>query len=409
MVTADNGAELARSVKLFRRGGFAEAKKAFTGILVRSPNDKKALIYTGYIALLENRLKAADEYLSRALKALPRSRTIKNLLFYVYYRQDDFAKASLMLDPKRKRQWAGELSHFQDRKPYEIVPPAARAELDFLVKDPLPLVRVSINGSPPVDFLIDTGGGELIIDTEFAKSLGLKELGSETGMFGGGKKSAVIHSYIDTVQLGGLQVKNLPVLLMNIRRFSSELYGNKFRVDGILGTCMFYHFLSSLDYTDRKIIFEPLGGAASPLKDRLGSEYVHIPFWMAGNHYMFAIGSANNIDNLLFFIDTGLAGNAFTCPKSTFRKCGFTLRKENRVYGTCGGGKMKSIIFDVVSLSLGGVSENNLHRAYGPFTSSFEKSFGFTVGGLISHEFFRNHTIIFDFSGMLLHIKRGIK
>jgi len=410
MMATDNGFDLPSAIKLFKQGGFAEARKAFSQILVLAPDEKRALIYAGYIALLENRLKAAEEYLGKAFKALPNSKTVKNLLYNVYYRQDNYAKASLMLNSKKRRQLAGELDYFRNRKPYETVPPATRTELDFLVKDPLPLVQVVINGAPPADFLIDTGGGELIIDTEYAKSLGLKELGSEMGTFGAGKKSTVITSYIDSIQLGGLQVKNLPVVLLDTRSFSYELYTNQFQVEGILGTSMFYHFLTTLDYANNKIVFEPLDNSTeSLLKSRPNNEsYEHIPFWMAGDHFMLAKGKVNNRDDLLYFVDTGLAGNAFTCPKSTVKKCGFTLKKENKFYGAGGGGKMKSIPFDIESLSLGGVQENHLHGVYGPFPPSLEKSFGFTIDGLISHEFFQNHTVTFDFSDMLLHIKRGV-
>jgi predicted aspartyl protease len=399
--------DISSTVKSFQQASFTKAKNEFIEILARSPDEKNALIYAGYIALLENRLKESEEYLDRALKTLPNSKAVKNLLYNVYYRQDDFMKASLMLDSKKSKQWADGLDYFRHRKPYEIVSQVAVAELDFLVKDPLPLIHVSINGAPPVNFLIDTGGGELIIDTEYAKSLGLKDFGAEMSMFGGGKKSVITHSYIDTAQLSDIQIKNLPVILMDTRRFSSELYWNNYRVDGIIGTCMFYHFLTTLDYANNKIIFVPHGdGTESLLKKQLNSEsYKHIPFWMAGDHFMLAKGKVNDRDDLLFFVDTGLAGNAFTCPKSTFKKYGFTLKKEAKSYNTGGGGKMKSIPFDIESLRLGDVHETHLHGLYGPFPPSLEKAFGFMINGLISHEFFRNHTVILDFSNMLMHIK----
>lgn len=176
------GLEFPGAVRLFKQGAFAEAKKALMGILAQSPNDKKTLIYAGYMALLVNRLKDAEEHLRKALDIMPRSRAVKNLLFDVYYRQNDFENASLILD----------------------------------------------------------------------------------------------------------------------------------------------------------------------------------------------------------------------------------LKKEAKTDGTGGGGKIKIIPFDIGSLSLGGVRENGLHGVYGPFPPSMEKGFGFTVDGLISHEFFRNHTVIFDFSDMMLHIKRGL-
>jgi Flp pilus assembly protein TadD len=86
MMAAVNGLDLPSAIKLFKRGSFVDAGKAFAQILALAPDEKRALIYAGYIALLENRLKAAEEYLVKALIALPNSKAVKNLLYNVYYR-----------------------------------------------------------------------------------------------------------------------------------------------------------------------------------------------------------------------------------------------------------------------------------------------------------------------------------
>lgn len=401
-MAAEHGVNLPNAVRLFKQGDFAEAKTEFEKILARSPQDVKALIYTGYIALLENRLKDAEKHLRASLDRMPRPETIKSLLFDVYCRQDDYANALSVLDENRKKALAPKLEHFQNNKAYEVLSMPAKAELEFAVKNPLPLVPVSINGAPPANFLIDTSGGELIIDADYAKRLGLKALGSEIGFFAADRKNVMIHSYADMAQLGGLRIKNLPVSVLDTKRFSSGLYGNQYQIDGILGTSVFHHFLTTLDFANERIIFEPLGGTERLLKDE---SYAHIPFWMASDHYMFARGSANQIKNLLFFIDTGLAGNAFTCPKSTLKKCKFRLNRKKTAFGLGGGGKVKLVPFEIESLSLGGVCANNLHGVYGPFPPSLEKSFGFTVDGLISHEFFLKRSVTFYFTNMLLHVK----
>ena len=43
--------------------------------------------------------------------------------------------------------------------------------------DPLPLLSVQINGGPEVTFFIDTGGSTVALDADFAKELGVPQLG----------------------------------------------------------------------------------------------------------------------------------------------------------------------------------------------------------------------------------------
>jgi hypothetical protein len=108
---------------------------------------------------------------------------------------------------------------------------------------------------------------------------------------------------------------------------------------------------------------------------------------------------------MLYFIDTGLAANAFSCPKSTLKNCGFSLKKDQAGYGSGGGGRIRAIPFDIENLSLGGIKEKSMHGLFGPFPPSLEHDFGFKISGLISHEFFRNHTVVFDYSKMMLYLK----
>jgi hypothetical protein len=115
---------------------------------------------------------------------------------------------------------------------------------------------------------------------------------------------------------------------------------------------------------------------------------------------MMAKGRVNNSDTLMFFIDTGLAGNAFTCPKSTLRKSGLTYQKNMRSKGLGGGGNFINYPMEIEKICLGDICASDLHGVYGTFPKQIEKSFGFNVNGLISHEFFRNYSLTIDFVEM---------
>jgi hypothetical protein len=55
----------------------------------------------------------------------------------------------------------------------------------------LPVVSVRVNGGDEVTFFIDTGGSELGLDSDFAKSSVLPHFGDVHGMFAGGEQAKV--------------------------------------------------------------------------------------------------------------------------------------------------------------------------------------------------------------------------
>lgn len=386
---------------LYKQGRFEESCALLLKADARAAGMGRAYYLTGSIALLENRLDDAINAFKKALEKKPGSRRINSMLAEVYYRKDDF-KSALLLADKHRRKALWELAkQIQSESVCEITSPG-KTELLFIRKDPIPVVTLSVNGSA-AHFLIDTGGGDLIIDPRFAGELGIEEAGPDRSVFGGGKAGSYTHARIDSLQMGDTLIKNLPAMLLDTRRFSAGLFGNEIRVDGILGTGIMRRFLTTLDYAAEKIIFErPLGAVSREKYTKEG--YTHIPFWMAGDHFMLVRGFCEARE-MLMFLDTGLGGAAFTCPRSTLRECGFSLDKRNRFFGLGGGGSFRSIPFVVGSLQLGNIEEKNLHGIYGAFPPALERNFGFRIGGLISHEFFKHHNVVFDFSNMRLYIK----
>ena len=290
--------------------------------------------------------------------------------------------------------------------PYQLPDRFPAAHVQFIRTDPLPVIQVRINGRDPVNFFIDTGGAEIILDTAYAAEVGAAQFGTERGVFGGGKTASIQHGRIDSLTLGDLIVNNLPVTIMPVRHFSDPI-AEGLRLDGIIGTFFLYHFLATLDYPRGELILrqktdqnrQPLEHTAS------GAALTQVPFWMA-DHYMVAWGTANGSQPLLFFVDTGLAGNAFTCPASTVKAANLQLRHDLATAGLGGGGKMNITPIEIEELTLGEAQEHNLHGVIGAFPPQLEEAFGFHIGGLISHEFFRPYAVTLDFSRMHYLLQR---
>src|SRR4051812_49943326 len=71
----------------------------------------------------------------------------------------------------------------------------------------------------------------------------LPQFGDVQGTFSGGQNAEVQQTRIDSLALGDWTVKNLPAITIALRQLS-ESFGVK-RIDGILGTTLFYHFLTT--------------------------------------------------------------------------------------------------------------------------------------------------------------------
>jgi len=248
----------------------------------------------------------------------------------------------------------------------------------------------------PVNFFIDTGGAELTVDREFAEELGIQVFGWEPVT----EDLKLGHCRAERIKLGKLLVKNVPVHILDIRQFSEPVFGG-LRVDGIIGTVFLYHFLATLDYPKGELILRRRTAEAMRSFEK---EAVEVPFWMAEDHFIVAWGTINGSRPMLFFVDTGLAGKAFMAPKTTLKEVGITPDESKATEGVTIFGKIKEIPFAIEELTLGEAKERGLEGVTDGF--QVEDVFGFRIGGLISHQFFRSYALTLDFADMRLFLIR---
>lgn len=383
----------------FKEGNFAESAKICNEILAKDKQNFPAILLKGRIALLANKLKDAEKLLNQAIKAKPDEKDAKSLLAEVFYRRNEFQKSAKLLRETGREIPAQKLESFGANQPYLIESKSVVTTIRFEKTDPLPLLKVRINDSEEVNFLIDTGAAEVIIDTEFAKKIKAQNFGAETGTFGGGKRASFEHGRVDSITLGDFKVKNLPVHILNTQRFSPIFGGAK--IDGIIGTSLFYRFLATLDYPKGELVLRLKN---SKIKD--SEKQAAIPFWMSGTHFLVAEGKVNSSKPSLFFIDTGLAGQGFTAPKSTIDEAKINISQQNVAQGVGGGGTVSVVPFVADEVCLGSVCEKQIGGVFGAFPQTLEMSQGFRIGGLLSHTFFRKSAVTFDFEKMVILLNK---
>ena len=384
---------------LFVAGEFARADSGFATRLAKAPKDTLALVRRGMVALFHNRTAEARRWLYPALRAGATPRRAEGLLAESFYRENAFDSAAVHLRAAGQEARAKQLESLHGRQPYAIEGPDA-ARIPFVQTDLLPVLELSVNGRGPFFFIIDTGGSELVLDPAIADSVHASRFGSTQGTFAGGLKADVEQGTVDSVRLGSFLVRNVPIKILGTQRFAMVAGGRQ--VAGILGTSLLARFRATLDYPGGALLLARRNSAAAATSDSA----TVIPFWMAGDHYMLARGTIGASPPLLFFIDTGLAGAAFTGPPSVLADAGIALHDTTSFTGHGAGGAVRATPFPAPRIALGPVGVTGLMGMLGPFPPALERSLGPRVAGIVSHAFFRSMRVTFDFDRMEIALAR---
>jgi hypothetical protein len=394
--------------RLFQLGKFADAGKLYAQIVTEKPNDYSAVLQLGRIALLSNRLDDAQKWFEKAISLKPKEPDAKVMLAEAFYRRDDFQKAAASLkgvDVSSNKliieQYptlnVAKLESFKGQTPYEVKGNGTSTRLKFLKTDPLPLVKVRVNGGDEVTFFIDTGGSEVTLDTDFARELGIPQFGSVQGTFSGGQHAEVQQGRIETLTLGDWTIKNLPTAMLPLRQLS-EGFGVK-RIDGIIGTTLFYHFLATMDYPRGELVLRRKDAKSLEEFTKSPVKKVAVPIWMACDHFMVGWGRVETLPPTLLFVDSGLMGAGVKLAEPVIKEAGIKLDESKAAEGAGGGGTLKVVPYTVHQVSFGAIKEENVAGLYdGPFP--WEYTFGFHLSGMIGHDFLRPYAVTFDFQNM---------
>jgi hypothetical protein len=406
--------EIDSANRLFQAGKFAEASKLYSQIVAQNPKDYSATLQLGRIALLSNRLDDAQKWFEKAIALKPNDTDPKVMLAQAFYRRDDFQKAAASLngvDVSSNKLITSQypalnlakLESFKGQTPYELHGNGTSTRLKFVKTDPLPVVNVRINDGEDVTFFIDTGISEVALDTEFAKELGVPQFGAVQGTFSGGQHADIQNARIESLTVGNWTVKNVPILMMSLRLISKDL-GVK-RIDGAIGTTLFYHFLTTMDYPRGELVLRRKTVESPEQFTKSSGKRVVVPFWMAGDHFMVGWGQVETLPPTLLFVDSGLADAGVKLAESVIKDAGIKLEENKATEGAGGGGKLKIVPYTVHQLSFGDIKEENVPGLYdGPFP--WEYMFGFHLAGMVGHDFFKPYSVTFDFQNMQIFLQQ---
>jgi hypothetical protein len=352
--------------------------------------------------------------LEKAITLQPENADPKVMLAEAFYRRDDFQKAvaalngidvssNKLIHEQYPTLNVPMLQSFKGQTPYELNGNGSSTRVKFVKTDPLPVINVRVNGGKEVTFFIDTGGSEVTLDTDFAKELGVPQFGTVQGTFSGGQHTEVQLGRIESLTLGDWTIKNVPTAMLPLRQLS-EGFGVK-QINGIIGTTLFYHFLTTMDYPHGELTLRRK--TAETLKEFTQSpgKRVVVPMWMASDHFMVGWGRVEALPPTLLFVDTGLMGAGVKLAESVITEAGIKLEENKATEGAGGGGKLKIVPYVVHQLSFGDIKEEDVRGLYdGPFP--WENMFGFHLAGMVGHDFFKPYAVTFDFQNMQIFLQQ---
>ncbi|WP_206619456.1 pepsin/retropepsin-like aspartic protease family protein [Streptomyces hoynatensis] len=373
--------------QLFWEGRFAEADRGYAALLRGNPDDAHALARRGCVALLSNRFGSAESFLTRALELAPDDAFSVRQLVDCYVRQDQYARAVPLLGDAPTAVQYGALTG----TPFEIRGPEA-TRIPFLTLDPLPQIPVSLNGGTPKTFHVDTGGS-FGLSAETAEEAGLEAVATGQATLGG----RVVTTYlgaVDSVRLGEIELRNVPVAWHDTGAGEDA---------GVIGTAIFYHFLTTLDYAHQGLVLRRKTGAqvreVQAAAERAGTRPQ--PLWLADGHFPFTLGSLGGYGPRVVEIDTGVPDFGVTTTEEKARKAGVAIDYDHPVsfLGVTG----YSITPDTVSI--GDAVREDVPGVVAPV--SLDERLGFEILANVTHQFLKPFSCTFDYAGMRLYLTGG--
>ncbi len=385
-------------------GDFEDALLLLEPLLAEAEPAVDVLMLAARTEYLLARYDLAEALLHRVLKREPDNTAAAAKLVFIYYQTNRYSQCETLPGKALEGMCLPHLDlmkSFGSDAPYRISWLAGdETSVPFVVTDPLPLIKVEVQGRE-VTALIDTGGDAFILDPEIAAALVIEVVASMAGMFAGGMEAEVGFGRAESLTLGGATLHSVPISILPT---GGMTIGGE-QIEGIVGTGVLKQFLATLDYPNGELVLRaPVGHAASAFRSGASGKVLdEVPFYLQSTHFLLARGSLNGVDDLLFHVDSGLAGTpAFSAPRQTLDYVGIPVPEVEVHEGIVGGGGggFATGTFEIAELGLGGLVQSDLVGDFGALPPQGYRMLGFIQDGLISHNFLRAYAWTLDFERM---------
>ncbi|MEU7742704.1 aspartyl protease family protein [Nonomuraea sp. NPDC049158] len=388
---------------LFKAGKFEQAARAYEEILKADPKNLHAARQRGYVALLSNRFPEAEKYFKLALTLAPDDKETNSYLGDCYIRQDKLALSAphwKAAGEDSSAKWFAAVSG----EAYQIHGDSARLPIQQM--DPIPLVEGSVNGGPAKRFMFYTGAPSLSLRGSVAKEAGLNPVASQQIEYENGTVWAY-YGVLESLKLGGIELRNVPVGWSTTESGEDVDTDN----DGLIGTWVFYHLLTTFDYAGRSLILRRRTAEAAR-KARAGAKA--LPLWLAREQYLHSVGSftgsAGSRTGVVGVNFGGTSEIAAGLRGKTGEELGIRADYDREI-GTFGSSH-PAVVYPCYpkEIRLGDAVAKEVYCYTNPNSAMnvpWPFGTGFDAMGWFSHCFWKPYNITVDFTDMKLYLARG--
>jgi tetratricopeptide (TPR) repeat protein len=402
-------------------GEFRLSVEEFKTALALNENEALAVAGLAMVDFYENRLPLAVPGLRKAVDLDPEEPDYIFNLGQAAARSEKYKEAAdayekfLMIAPKtdidRRQRILGliDFLRYLGKQGSLYVPSGQnRASIPFEATDNRPILQIRINGQKqPLKFVLDTGSGMSVISDQTAKKLGIKPVarGGQARAVGGGGKFEIVYGYLNSVELEGIKVENVPVY---IRKF----FDTAIPVDGYLGLSVVSKFLASVDYGTRRMylirqnqtdLIEPWTTkrpegilTLAPVTANDGA--IEVPLRTTSSGFLSGEVSLDGFEKTMnFIIDTAASITVVSEKLSQEEQLLDLLQPSKmRVFGAAGVTEDVKLL-QLPRLSLGLSKLEKINAAVLDMEPVNETA-GFTQSGILGGNFLRHFRIYFDFA-----------
>lgn len=385
---------------LFKAGMFEQAGRAYEEILKKDPTNLHAARQRGYVGLLSNRFPEAEKYLTMALKLAPSEKETNKLLGDCYIRQDKFSLSVPRWQAAGDETYAKWFAAVHG-KAYQIRGDIARVPWQQM--DPEPLVEASVNGGPPKRFMFYTGAPWLGMSTEVAREAGLRAVAKQKIDYLNGTVW-MYFGVLDSFKLGGIELRNIPV-----EWSESDPATPGGPNDGMIGTWVFYHFLTTFDYAGRSLILRrrtpETARTVRADANRAGAK--PLPLWLAREHMMHSTGSIAGSGPRVVGVNLGGTGESVAgMHGDTVKQLGIRTDYDRPIETFAHSHPATTYPCYPKEIRLGDAAAKEVYCETDPNMPVLQP-WGFDVSAHFAHCFYKPYNVTVDFTDMNVYIARG--
>ena len=391
---------------LWSGGLFDEADDVYRQALALNKESSRARFGLARSLATRNKLEEALTEAQAAAAMAPRDGEIHAEIGGIYQRLHRFDEAAnaynnfINLLPNKDRSdkasWTRSqvkfLKAFEGRTPVEIDPDdlARPHTMPFRLVDDKIIVQVKVNGGRNQDFILDTGSEETVISRDTAQRANISPITytlsagvGEVGLRG------LQLSRINRLDIGDLQVRNLPVLIKN-----PALRGIPKR-EGESFSPLSFGMSMLIDYQHRMLTI----GRTLPEPE---AKALRLP--MRIHRLAMVRGMLNSTRPTYFVVDTGgevisiSAETAGHFDKGSYRKIPL------KVYGTSGWDR-DAFLLPGMNLNFDEIEYKNMPLVVLNLRAP-SVLLGFQLGGIVGHNFLSHYKVALDMDRSELRLQK---